>query len=166
MAPENKNNVVFKISVYGLPEENVFQRNKLETFTEASQIAGVPLYIGEWNNVKRELTTTDDGETIYQTNPESSDISQEETTLLVEKFKDLDVFGWAYWKWDFKEDKVANFNLITVEEVDGTEVDGTEVDGTEVDGTEVDGTEVDGTEVDGIIQPTKYFEQLKNAIST
>lgn len=51
-------------------------------------------------------------------------------------FKDLDVFGWAYWKWDIKEDKVANFNLITV------------------------------VEVDGIIQPTKYFEQLKNAIST
>ena len=141
MAPANKNNVVFKISIYGLPEENVFQRNKLETFTEASQIAGVPLYIGEWNNVKRELTTTDDGETIYKTNPESSDISQEETTLLVEEFKDLDVFGWAYWKWDFKEDKVANFNLITVAEADGTEADGT-------------------------IHPTKYLEQLRNAIST
>jgi hypothetical protein len=124
-----------------MPEENVFQQNKLETFIEASQIAGVPLYIGEWNNVRRELTTTDDGMTIYKTNPESSDISQEETTLLVEMFKDLDVFGWAYWKWDLKEDIVANFNLITV-------------------------VEADVTEADGIMQPTKYFEQLKNAIST
>jgi hypothetical protein len=151
MTPANKNNVVFKISLYGMPEENVFQQNKLETFIEASQIAGVPLYIGEWNNVRRELTTTDDGMTIYQTNPESSDISQEQTTLLVEMFKDLDVFGWAYWKWDLKEDKVASFNLITV---------------VEVDETEVDETEVDETEVDEIMQPTKYFEQLKNAIST
>ena len=62
------------------------------------------------------------------------------------EIKDLDVFGWAYWKWDLKEDKVASFNLITVVEVDETEVDETEVDET--------------------MQPTKYFEQLKNAIST
>ena len=161
MTPANKNNVVFKISLYGMPEESVFQQNKLETFIEASQIAGVPLYIGEWNNVRRELTTTDDGMTIYKTNPESSDISQEETTLLVDMFNDLDVFGWAYWKWDLKEDKVASFNLITV-----VEADGTEEDATEADETEVDGTEEDATEEDGIMQPTKYFEQLKNAIST
>ena len=130
-----------------MPEENVFQQNKLETFIEASQIAGVPLYIGEWNNVRRELTTTaDDGMRMYKTNPEISDISQEEANLLVDMFKDLDVFGWAYWKWDFKEDIVANFNLITV--------------------VEADVTEADVTEADGIMQPTKYFEQLKSAIST
>jgi hypothetical protein len=135
MAPANKGNVAFKISVYGLPEESEFQRDKLDTFIKASQIAGVPLYIGEWNNVNREKTTTDDGETIYQTNPKTSDISQEETTLLIEKFKDLNVFGWAYWKWDFNEHEVGNFNLITVAEEHGT------------------------------IQSTKYFKQLKNAVS-
>lgn len=52
MKPQNSTNVVFKISIYGLPTGS-YQQQRLSTFLQASNMTGVPLYIGEWNNVLR-----------------------------------------------------------------------------------------------------------------
>ena len=61
MAPFDKKNVVFKISVYGIPISNTYQGNKLDILTEAGRIAGVPMYIGEWNEVSREEKINENG---------------------------------------------------------------------------------------------------------
>ncbi|MGA9942778.1 MAG: hypothetical protein WBP88_12355 [Nitrososphaeraceae archaeon] len=58
MAPQNKENVVFKFSLYGIPSDG-YQKEKLQLFENASRIAGVPLYVGEWNNIKRVQTYND-----------------------------------------------------------------------------------------------------------
>jgi hypothetical protein len=119
MVPANKNNVVFKISLYGVPTDS-FQNARLNGLVEAAQLVDVPIYVGEWNNVVRER--------------EESDLTQEETNLFLEDFKRLDVWGWAYWQWNFNPHDVPNFNLILISE-------------------------------DGAMEPTKYYEQLKTAIS-
>jgi hypothetical protein len=56
MTPINKKNIVFKFSLYGIPSGG-YQAQKLDLFLNTSRIAGVPLYVGEWNNVKRVATT-------------------------------------------------------------------------------------------------------------
>jgi Cellulase (glycosyl hydrolase family 5) len=114
MAPEDKNNVVFKITVYGTPTPNSYQADRLAIFLKASQLAQVPLYVGEWNNVNRERTVNEDGEIVYNINPESSDISQEQANLIVETLKDINVWGMAYWQWRIETHRVDNYNLITV----------------------------------------------------
>ena len=52
MSPQNKENVVFKFALYGIPSDG-YQKDKLQLFENASRMAGVPLYVGEWNNIKR-----------------------------------------------------------------------------------------------------------------
>ena len=51
MAPADKTNVVFKVSLYGVPHPNTYQGDRLNIFVQAGKMAGVPLYIGEWNNL-------------------------------------------------------------------------------------------------------------------
>ena len=128
MVPDNKNNVVFKISLYGVSTDD-FQKTRLEGLVEAGRLAGVPLYVGEWNNVVRESSGG-----AFQIDPEQSDLSEDDVNIFLQDFRNLGVWGWAYWQWNFIPRDVPNFNLILVSE-------------------------------DGIIQPTKYYEQLKNAIS-
>ena len=43
MAPGNKRNVIFKISLYGLPTPDTYQGDRLAIFLQASEIAQVPL---------------------------------------------------------------------------------------------------------------------------
>ena len=133
MAPENKTNVVFKISLYGLPTPDSYQGDRLAVFVETSRIAQVPLYIGEWNNVKREQTINEEGEVVFQINPQLSDIDQSEADLIVETFKDIDAWGMAYWQWRVGTHQVENYNLINV------------------------------TLGTGEIETTKYFDILTNA---
>jgi hypothetical protein len=127
MVPANKTNVVFKISLYGVPTDP-YHGARLAVLSKAGKLAGVPLYVGEWNNVEREKS-----EGVFKINPKKSDITQSEVNLFVQSFKKLKVWGWSYWQWNFKINKSPNFNLI----------------------------EVNGN---GTLQPTKYYEQLKNAI--
>ena len=127
MVPENITNVVFKISLYGVPTDP-YHGARLAVLSKAGKLAGVPLYVGEWNNVEREKS-----EGVFKINPKKSDITQSEVNLFVQSFKKLKVWGWSYWQWNFKINKSPNFNLI----------------------------EVNGN---GTLQPTKYYEQLKNAI--
>jgi hypothetical protein len=127
MVPANKTNVVFKISLYGIPTDP-YHGARLTILTKAGKLAGVPLYVGEWNNVEREKS-----EGVFKINPKKSDITQSEVNIFVQSFKKLNVWGWSYWQWNFKTNKSPNFNLI----------------------------EVNGN---GTLQPTKYYEQLKNGI--
>src|SRR5919197_5080580 len=127
MVPENITNVVFKISLYGVPTDP-YHGARLAVLSKAGKLSGVPLYVGEWNNVEREKS-----EGVFKINPKKSDITQSEVNLFVQSFKKLKVWGWSYWQWNFKINKSPNFNLI----------------------------EVNGN---GTLQPTKYYEQLKNAI--
>jgi Cellulase (glycosyl hydrolase family 5) len=128
MVPDSKNNVVFKISLYGVSTDS-FQKARLNGLVEAAQLADVPIYVGEWNNVVREREGG-----VFRISPEESDLTQEEANLFLQDFKRLGVWGWAYWQWNYNSHRVPNFNLILVSE-------------------------------DGNMETTKYYEQLKTAIS-
>lgn len=114
MKPQNSTNLVFKISIYGLPTESSYQQQKFNTFLKASNITGIPIYVGEWNNVLREQTVIEDGTSVFEINPFASDITQEQANLFVKTFKDLGIWGVAYWKWDFVSLDTPNFNLISI----------------------------------------------------
>jgi Cellulase (glycosyl hydrolase family 5) len=114
MKPQNSTNIVFKISIYGLPTESSYQQQKFGTFLKASNITGVPIYVGEWNNVLREQTVIEDGTSVFEINPFESDITQEQANLFVKTFKDLGIWGLAYWKWDFVSLDTPNFNLVSI----------------------------------------------------
>jgi hypothetical protein len=114
MSPQNSTNIVFKISIYGLPTESSYQLARMNAFLTASNITGVPLYIGEWNNVLREQTINEEGASVFEINPFESDINQQQANLFVKTFKDLGIWGLAYWKWDFVSLDTPNFNLVSI----------------------------------------------------
>ncbi|MGD1837329.1 MAG: hypothetical protein ACPKPY_04640 [Nitrososphaeraceae archaeon] len=114
MAPENTTNVIFKISVYGLPQTSKYQESRLDTFINAAKLVNVPLYIGEWNNVKRDKIVDEEGEIITLLNETYSSINQTEADLLVQTFKDINAWGSAFWQWRVDMHRVPNFNLINV----------------------------------------------------
>jgi hypothetical protein len=136
MTPQNKQNVVFKFSLYGIPNDG-YQSDKLQLFENASRLAGVPLYIGEWNNVKRVETYNDHGEKIWVIDDVQSDISQADANAIVGKFRDIGIWGLAYWEWSFVPNDTPNFNLVNVtsDKVTGKET----------------------------MQPTEYFKIIENA---
>jgi len=113
MKPQNSTNIVFKISIYGLPTGS-YQQDRLNTFLRASNITGVPIYVGEWNNVLREKNINEEGATVFQINPFESDIDQQQANLFVKTFKDIGIWGLAYWKWDYVSQQTPNFNLISI----------------------------------------------------
>ena len=129
MAPSNKTDIVFKISLYGVPTDP-YHGARLAMLLKAGKLAGVPIYVGEWNNVEREKTGG-----VFKINPLKSDISQDEVNLFIKKFKEINIWGWAYWQWNFKPNKEPNFNLVTASD-------------------------------NGTLHPTKYYQQLRNAISS
>jgi hypothetical protein len=113
MTPINKKNVVFKFSLYGIPSGG-YQAQKLDLFLNTSRIAGVSLYVGEWNNVKRVATTNPEGKKIFEISANESDLTQADANTIVEKFKQNGIWGMAYWGWSFVKEKTPNFNLVTV----------------------------------------------------
>ena len=136
MVPSNKSNVVFKISVYGVPTNpNNYQGERFSIFVKTAKLVGVPLYIGEWNNVKRQKTINEEGLVVSKINPQLSDINQTESNLMVQTFKNTNVWGMAYWIWNFQPHIVGNYNLINATK-------------------------------SGPIQTTKYFDILKNSYNT
>ena len=136
MVPANKSNVVFKISVYGVPTNpNTYQGQRFNIFDKTAKLVGVPLYIGEWNNVKRQKTINEEGLVVSKINPQLSDINQTEANLMVQTFKNTNVWGMAYWIWNFQPHVVENYNLINATK-------------------------------SGPIQTTKYFDILKNSYNT
>jgi len=114
MAPLDKKNVVFKISVYGMPIPNTYQGNKLDILTEAGRIAGVPMYIGEWNEVSREEKLNENGNLIFHIDPAKSNLNQVKADKLVTEFKKIGVWGMAFWNWNYVSNPAPNFNLVKV----------------------------------------------------
>ena len=50
MTPKDKDNLVFKFTIYDAPRPGSFEGNKLTTMLKAAKLAKVPVYIGEWND--------------------------------------------------------------------------------------------------------------------
>ena len=113
MTPQNKENVVFKFSLYGIPSDG-YQNEKLELFENTSKLAGVPIYIGEWNNVKRVATYNEEGKLIWTIDETLSDINQAQANKIVGKFKEIGIWGLAFWEWSFVPNDTPNFNLVNV----------------------------------------------------
>lgn len=113
MTPENKTDTVFKFSIYGLPSPGNYQEDRLNMFLATGNLSGVPMYIGEWNNVARDKVINEEGDFVYEIDPESSDITPEDTNAILKKFNEIDPYGWAFWYWNFRPHRVENFNLVT-----------------------------------------------------
>jgi polyhydroxyalkanoate synthesis regulator phasin len=108
MAPSNKENIAFKVSVYADPNGDGYQEKRFDTFLKTSDQAGVPLYIGEWNNVVR----TKEGE-ISKLNPKLSELTKTDAKQILDALKKAEVWGTAFWRWDYQEVATDNFNLVT-----------------------------------------------------
>lgn len=109
MAPENKTNIIFKISIYGLPSESDYQQKRLSMVSNASKIAEVPLYFGEWNKVSRAQVGD-----IRIIDPIASNLTQSDVNEYINMFKGMDAWGSAYWIWNWQKAAVSNFNLIQI----------------------------------------------------
>jgi hypothetical protein len=114
MAPENKTNVVFKISLYGIPMDNNFQEQRLNVFLKAAELADVPAYVGEWNDVKRVKTINAEGKPIWEISEEGTNLNSTTASSYVRIFDDANVWGWSFWLWNFKPHQTINFNLIEI----------------------------------------------------
>ena len=108
MAPSNKENIAFKISVYGVPNRDAYQKQRFDLFLKTRDLTGVPLYIGEWNNVVR----TRDG-AVFKINPGQSDFTKSNAGQILGAFKKAGVWGTAFWKWDYRDADTTSFNLVS-----------------------------------------------------
>ena len=108
MAPSNKENIAFKISVYGVPNRDAYQRERFDLFLKTRNLTGVPLYIGEWNNVVR---TRDGG--IFKIDPGQSEFTKSNAAQILGAFKKAGVWGTAFWKWDYRDADTTSFNLVS-----------------------------------------------------
>lgn len=108
MAPSDKENIAFKVSIYAVPEGDGYQEKRFDMFLKTSDVAGVPLYIGEWNNVVR---TKQDG--ITKLNPELSELTKTDARKILGSLKKAEVWGTAFWRWDYQKVATANFNLVS-----------------------------------------------------
>ena len=114
MLPENKENMVFKISMYGIPTPGGYQAAKLNLLAKTAKTNGIPLYIGEWNDVSREERSIAEPQEVKEINASISDLNQTDALIMLSRFKDIGVWGWAFWNWNFIPDTTADFNLIVV----------------------------------------------------
>jgi hypothetical protein len=108
MAPANKENVWFKISVYGIPDRDQYQKERFDLFLKARDLTGIPLYIGEWNNVVR---TQVNG--VFQLDPQKSGLNLQIADTMLEAFKNENITASAFWKWDYQDADTASFNLLS-----------------------------------------------------
>jgi hypothetical protein len=114
MLPENKKNVVFKISMYGIPTAGSYQEAKLNLLAEVATTNGLPLYIGEWNDASTEERSNAELQEVKEEKEANSDLNQTDADIMTKKFKDTDAWGWAFWNWYYLHDSTPDFNLITV----------------------------------------------------
>jgi Cellulase (glycosyl hydrolase family 5) len=103
MSPTNKNNVVFKATLYGVPFADSYAEDRLNTYAKAAHLAGVPLCMCEFNMKP------------YKQFP-GTDVEANQTlvNLFIDKFNEVGVWGWAYWLWNFQPHTNPNYNLINV----------------------------------------------------
>jgi hypothetical protein len=116
--------------------EYPLQEVMLNLLSGVANITGVPLYVGEWNDVSREEHISSvEGKTVKETNQEISDLNQTDANIMTKKLKEIGVWGWAFWNWSHIPDSSPNFNLITVT-------------------------------LNGDMATTKYFDILKHAVAS
>ena len=108
MAPANKENVWFKISVYGIPDRDQYQKERFDLFLQTRDLTGIPLYVGEWNNVVR---TQVNG--VFQLDPQKSGLNLQIADTMLEAFKNENITASAFWKWDYQDADTASFNLLS-----------------------------------------------------
>ena len=108
MAPSDKENIAFKVSVYAVPAGDGYQEKRFDLFLETSDRTGVPLYVGEWNNVVR----TREG-AISKLDPGLSELTKSDAKKILGALKKAEVWGTAFWRWDYQEVATDNFNLVS-----------------------------------------------------
>ena len=108
MAPSYKENIAFKVSVYAVPDGDGYQEKRFDLFLKTSDKTGVPLYIGEWNNVVR---TKEGG--ITKLNPDKSDLTKTDAKQILGALKKAGVWGTAFWRWDYQPVATDSFNLVS-----------------------------------------------------
>jgi hypothetical protein len=64
-------------------------------------------------NGEKKLTVENTGD-ISKINSTNSDLTQNDSDTLVNKFAVLKVYGWAFWNWNYVNTPPQNFNLINV----------------------------------------------------
>jgi hypothetical protein len=87
--------------------------------------------------VKRVSTVNEEGKKIWEIAATQSDISQVDANTIVDEFKNIGIWGMAFWEWSFILNDTPNFNLVSVKYDNATGA--------------------------GKILPTKYFQIVKNA---
>ena len=108
MAPSSKDNIAFKISVYGIPNGDGYQEKRFDLFLKTRDLTGIPLYIGEWNNVVR---TKEGG--VSKLNPDLSELTKTDAKKILGALKKEKVWGTAFWRWDYQPVITDNFNLVS-----------------------------------------------------
>lgn len=145
MAPSSKDNVWFKISVYGIPDRDKYQKERWDMFLKTRELTGDPLYIGEWNNVVR---TQVNG--VFQLDPAKSGLDQQTTDTMLETFKDSNITASSFWKWDYQDAPIASFNLILY---NATQTP-----------TDQNATQTPADQ-NSTLTPTEYYTYLKNSVT-
>ena len=108
MAPSSKDNIAFKVSVYGIPDGGGYQEKRFDMFLKTRDLTGIPLYIGEWNNVVR---TKEGG--VSKLNPDLSELTKTDAKKILGALKKEKVWGTAFWRWDYQPVVTDNFNLVS-----------------------------------------------------
>ena len=115
----------------------------------------MPLYAGEWSVVARKKNSYAGSSGGYSTSldPANSDMNLTQANYIVKKLEDMHVWGMAYWRLKFEPDKTPTYNLINI--IHPSAIATTTANSTK----QTSGFTSDSV---AIIQPTKYFEILKN----
>jgi hypothetical protein len=111
MTPKDKDNLVFKFTIYDAPKPGSFEGNKLTAMLKVAKLAKVPVYIGEWNDAShKDMAKGKKGLLSHTKN--NPDLKAADS--IVKKLKNLNVWGWAYWNWNYVPHPVPNFNLVKI----------------------------------------------------
>lgn len=108
MAPANKENVIFKATIFGLPSNGSYAEARLHYYAKAAEIAGVPLCICEFN--LRSYGESVAGEDTNVT------FSQQNVDLIVNKIKEVGVWGMGAWLWNIKEHSNPNYDFVNFDD--------------------------------------------------
>ena len=77
------------------------------------------------------------GEKAWYIDPSLSDISQADANRIVTNFRNIGVWGLAFWDWSFIPSNTPNFNLVNISYNNETD--------------------------QGLLHPSKYYTIMKNA---
>ena len=104
MAPTNKNNVIFKATLFGVPGVDTDATERFNAYVRTAQIARVQICFCEFN-IKSYSGESPGG---------ALDFNQQRANLFIQNFKKANVWGWALWIWDFKpRPSNPNYNLVS-----------------------------------------------------